>query len=338
MVKESKKKQKSRTIYYFRCGFKKSKDYTARFTLQEMVADSWSKLPTTAERTFAASNDKTLVGMYLRADTAKLRRGNESCLLFSVGLYEEGAAANTIFKPTNLQSELKADTLDAPNQQEYLDGKAFVCICDNHIVLSPTSSLRAGTVQNFIGSLLHKGGFDQAALLMDIQQVADIDVYKTIQTEGIKNITINASAYLSSLDYIERNNPDFKPSSIVGKISRVVKSLIDSLHEDDTDESIVDNENLNAKIVYSHDGRATNSRSVAIAAQMEKTATTLVSNSDLNGYVIITKEGKKLTHEEIVLKNTVKVTEHGKTVRREEILAKLVNTLERYDKDGLLEQ
>lgn len=311
--------------------------FVAKHTLENMVAASWDKLNCTSERTFSATNGKSLVGMKLSFDTAKLSKGNKDCTLFSVGLYEEGAAANTIFKPSVSQIELEADTVDAPLHQEYLDGKGFVCLYGNHLVLSPTNTLRAGTINGFIEALIAKGGFHKESQLLDIQQIADIDSYRTIQNDGVKNITINSSAYLSTYSYLERHKPNFSPSSKVQKITKLAKAWMEALSDDDSDQKIAESENLNARIVISHDGRSASDSSDIGSERLKKTAISLVE-TDLAGYVIITKTGKKLTHEEIVLKNTVKVTEHGKSVKRDEMWNELVKTLEQYDKDGILEQ
>ena len=337
MATKKEVKLKNRTIYYFRCDFLTIDDFKVVNTLEQMVAASWEQLDSTASRTFSASNGKQLVGMKISFDKAKLSKGDKDCTLFSVGLYEEGASANTIPKPSSTQSELVAATHDAPIHQEYLDGKGFVCIYGNHIVISPTDTLRVGTINGFIESLIFKGGFKKEAGALDIQQIANIDNYRTIKNEGVKNITINSSAYLSTLNYLERHNPHFKPSSRIQKITRLAKSWMDALCDDDTDEEISDSENLNARIVISHDARSSTDLSDVGSARLKDTAISLIE-TDLAGYVIVTKTGKKLTHEEIVLKSTVKVTAHGKSVRRQEMWGKLIKSIEQYDRDGILEQ
>ncbi len=334
---KKKAKFRNRTIYYFRCNFLPLDDFRVNNTLEQMVVSSWEQLDSTASRTFPASNGNQLVGMKISSDYVKLSNGNHRCTLFSVGLYEEGASANTIFKPSSEQTELEAATHDAPLYQEFLDGKGFVCLYGNHLVLSPTDTLRAGTISGFIESLIYKGGFKKEAEAIDIQQIANIDNYRTIQNEGVKKITINSSAYLSSLYYLERHKPNFEPSSRIYKITQVVKGWMNALSDDETEEEIADSENLNSRIVISHDGRSSTEDSEYGSTRLKDAAISLVE-TDLAGYVIITKKGKKLTHEEIVLKNTVKVTAHGKSVRRQEMWGKLINSIEQYDKEGILEQ
>jgi len=337
MTSKKEAKFRNRTIYYFRCDFLVADDVKVVNTLEQMVAASWDQLDSTASRTFAASNGKQLVGMKISFDKAKLSTGDKNCTLFSVGLYEEGASANTIPKPSTTQSELEAATHDAPLHQEFLDGKGFVCLYGNHIVISPTDTLRVGTINGFIESLIFKGGFKKEAAALDIQQIANIDNYRTIKNEGVKNITINSSAYLSTLYYLERHKPNFSQSSKIQKITNLAKSWMNALCDDDTEEEICESENLNARIVISHDARSTTDSSDQGGSRLKDTALSLIE-TDLAGYVIVTKTGKKLTHEEIVLKNTVKVTAHGKSVRRQEMWGKLIKSIEQYDKDGILEQ
>lgn len=337
MAKKKELKTRNRTIYYFRCDFIQSEGFTVSHTLEQMVAASWGKLNNSSERTFSSTNDKSLVGMKISYDRVELSKGNKDCTLFSVGLYEEGAAANTIFKPSDSQIEIEASTIDAPQFQEYLDGKGFVCLHNNHLVISPTDTLRAGTINYFIASLIYKGGFRKESELLDIQQIANINSYQTIKKEGVKSITINSSTYLNTLSHVERTKPEFKPSKRIERFTKLVKSWANGLKEDDNEADLAESENLNARLVFTHDGRSSSDLSDVGAERLKNIAISL-AETDLAGYVIMTKSGKKLTHEEIVLKNTVKVTEHGKSVKREEMWSKLIKTLEQYDKDGILEQ
>lgn len=51
----------------------------------------------------------------------------------------------------------------------------------------------------------------------------------------------------------------------------------------------------------------------------------------------VTKTDKKITHDEIVLRNKVLVKAHGKSVEREDMWNKLVDVLVKYDREGILE-
>lgn len=332
-----KEKPKNRTIYYFRCEFAKIDGITVKDTLEVMANTAWGKLNSTQERTFYIGDERSVVGMKLSSRKAKLSHGDMDCTLFSVGLYEEGASANTINKPSRTSAELEASTYDAPVDQEFLDGEGFVCIFGNHLVMSPPATFRTSAINHFLELLLDKGGYSKESSVMDIQQVADIDAVKTIEDEGVSHIVVNAVQYLSTLEYIKRMTPKEKISGKLKKITRMVKSTLDLLREDDTDAEILEKEGLNARIAISHDGRATGD-DAEVGQQHAKSTAKLLASTGVGGYVITTKKGTKLTNEDTVLKHTVKVKRHGKSVDRDKMWLKLVESLEKYEREGILEQ
>ena len=145
---------RNRTIYYYRCQFLEHETITVTKNLEQMIIDSWATLDTTSKRTIAGTNGKQLVGMKISADKAKLSYGDKDCTLLSLGMYEAGASANTINKPSVSSTELASETIDAPLDQEYLDGEAFICLFENHLVLSPTDTLtNASTRFTTLGNL-----------------------------------------------------------------------------------------------------------------------------------------------------------------------------------------
>lgn len=332
-----KEKPKNRTVYYFRCVFSKMDGIKVKDTLEEMVNSAWSKLDSTDERTFYIGEERSVVGMKLSNKTAKLKSGNKNCTLLSVGLFEEGASANTITRPSKTRPELEANTYDAPDDHEFLDGKGFVCVFGNHLIMSPASTFRASAINGFIESLIAKGGYQKQADIMDIQQVANIDTLKTIETEGVSNIVVNAAVYLSTIEYINRVSPSKKTSGKLKKITSMVTAVLDSLREDNTDAEVLEKEGLNARIMISHDGRASGNNADIGQGHAKDTAK-LLASTDVGGYAITTKSGTKLTNEDTVLKHIVKVKRHGKSVDRDKMWMQLVNSLERYEREGILEQ
>ncbi|MCZ0752198.1 hypothetical protein [Aeromonas enteropelogenes] len=334
---KNKEKPKNRTVYYFRCEHRKIDGVQIKISLEEMVKNSWQNLGSTQSRTFDIGEERSVVGMKLTSKIAKLKNGDKPCTLFSIGIYEEGASANTISKPSKSQSELEADTFDAPINHEFLDGEGFVCLYGNHLIISPASTFRASTISSFLERLLFNGGYQQESNVINIQQVANIDVIKTIESEGVSNIVINSALYLSSIEYIKRIAPNSRNLSNLEKITKLVSGMFDTLRDDDTDSDILEKEGLNARIVISHDGRVSGVHSEQGHNHAQKAAM-LLADADVAGYVITTKNGTKLTSEDTVLKYTVKVQRHGKSVNRDKIWERLVEGLEKYEREGVLEQ
>jgi len=332
-----KNQTKNRTIYYFRNQFSKLSNYNVRLSLEELVEQAWDKLNTTEERSFYFGDEKFVLGMKKSSRRVSLKSGNDSCTVLSLGLYEQGAKANTITKPSKSAKELEADIYDAPENGEYLDGEAFVCIFGNHLLSSPSAMLKESHIHKFFEELLFSGGFTEESNLLDIQQIANIDTLKTIETEGVKSITINAATYLATMKHMKRVNKSTKTGKMLHKITNLVSSTLDLLRDDETDEEMVEKEGLNTRVVLTHDGRGLGVNSEDGQNKAVKTAK-LLASSTAGGYTILTKKGTKFTNDDTILKQVVKVNRHGKSVVLEEIWQKLVTTLEFHEKNGLLEQ
>lgn len=330
-------KSKSRSIYYHRAQYLKTDTFTVTETLEEMLNQAWVQLDTTQERTFNAGDDRSLVGMKRSSKIAQLSKGNKDCTVFSVGVYEEGASANTITNPNLAGNELEADTIDAPVDREFLDGEGFVCVFGNHVIMSPAANLRSGVVNGFMESMLIRGGFEQAASAIDIHQIADIDKVNTIEEEGVKNIIVNASTYLTSLEYLKRVKPSTKTPNLLSKITHMVKSQLGPLCDDETDAEMIEKSGVNTKLVISHDSRVTGEAARQGHERVKETAK-LLAGTDVSGYTIVTKRDTTLTEEDLVLKRVVKVPRHGKTVHLDKMWLSLVEVLVAYERKGILEQ
>ncbi|WP_376899151.1 hypothetical protein, partial [Aeromonas veronii] len=111
---------------------------------------------------------------------------------------------------------------------------------------------------------------------------------------------------------------------------------LDSLKDDDDPRAILDSENLNTRITITHNGKIKSENSILGADRLKDAAVSLV-DTELSGYTIITKSDKKITHDEIVLRNKVLVRAHGKSVDRDEMWNKLVEILIKYDREKILE-
>ncbi|MFQ2525087.1 hypothetical protein ACK308_16095 [Aeromonas caviae] len=328
--------KRNRTIYYLRASYMCTDGYIVRNSLEDMINLSWQRLPLSANRTFFTGNNKNSVGMKHSISRVPLMRGDSDCTLVSVGLYEAGASANTIQQPSEQDAEINVDIHDAPLHQEYLDGEGFICFYGDHIILSPTDTFRSPKISDFIRNLIGKAGFKDEALRLDIQQIADINIINTIHRDGVKSILINASAYLASFDYIKRVRPDYQMGGVASKIMNMASSMLDSLKDDDDPQAILDNENLSARITLTHNGKVKSENSRIGADRLKEAAAALV-DTELSGYTIVTKTDKKITHDEIVLRNKVLVKAHGKSVEREDMWNKLVDVLVKYDREGILE-
>lgn len=330
VVMSNKKQLKKRTVYYFRCQYKNHLRIEINDDLEQMVVNSWNKLNTARKRIFIAGNDKSTVGMFLKRNKVRFKEGNFDCTLFTIGIFEAGASANTILQPTEDHDALEADTIDAPEFSEYLDGEAFVCIYKNHIVCSPTSTLRNSTIQNFISSLLSKGGYENESNLIDIHQIANINKINQIKSEGVKTLTINASLFLESFEH--KKDKKIQPATFAEKTYEYLSKVTDLFAIDDTDEELNELDHLNTKLVINLDKR----KGIDTEA-LEKAAKDLIQKEDLDGYAIITKEGNRITNDQIVLKSDVYVAPNGKSVKRENVFGELKKAIEKYNKEGVLE-
>ncbi|ELE2166514.1 hypothetical protein RC856_003221 [Vibrio fluvialis] len=328
----SKPKTRSRTVYYFRA------DPIAtlsdpKMTLQTALEQSWAKLNQIRQRT-TPSNGKTLVGMDSDQRSITHKGGTSTCLVFTLGVTERGALANIInTASTGSLASLQSSTHQAPNGSEYLDGEAFICVMENHILISPCDALRGPISNKFIKELLKKAAHADARCF-NIVQVANQKTMQTVLQEGVKRIELNTSLFMASY---ERMKSQITAGTFTDKLGKQVGSLMKSIMPGKTQKQILDYESLTAKLIISHDMRVASKNAVQEGQDVTDGATELL-DANVEGFTLLTSSGKKITRDQVIMNEKIDIEAHGKSVKQDLIWNALSYIMEKYSSKGVLDK
>lgn len=331
----------TRTIYYFRCNYLTpiAKISDGKKNLQEIFASAWEALGSIDAREFTEGG-KRISGMGFTSRKVHLSTGNDDALVFTAGLYEEGASASTLPKPKKDTAELTASSQEPPSDHEFLDGKAFALIYQDNLLIGCTGSMRSEKVIAYIRLIISKGISLDVSNQIDIRQISEVEVVKDLIAEGVNQVVIDSCMFSSSFDYIKRNSKSYKPNKIVGYFKKKADEIVALENEIVGLDGAGDL--LNSKIVIGKNQvtkEISGDLSVGEAQKvlLKKIAEDL-TETPMPGYTIITKGNKRITHDKIVMTDTVKARVSGKTVNREDMWDGMANILGRYQKEGRLKQ
>ncbi|MBN3145347.1 MULTISPECIES: hypothetical protein [Pectobacterium] len=315
---------KIRTVSYRRAHWNNTQQFP--HDLQTYLNSALQNCSTTVSRTFSYA-DYHIQGISTKADFIRSRNGNQkSVLLMQLVKYEPNGQANTVNKPsTNQQGSV--GTENPPAQKDWIDGDVFVLICGNHL-LTCASNIRDSSASKFIISLLNQSG-NGVGSCVNFDRVGAADKLQLLHREGVKSIELGAGLYETTLDWFQS---DVK-KNILRKLS---DAITDCFADDDELRQVAANENINAKVVLNFDSRKKGGE-LGIE-RMQQLGANLIRDEENTDYVIVTRENKRITLDEIQLKKNIHVLKHGKTVDKTDAWDKLKLYFEELDRDGLLNQ
>lgn len=295
--------------------------------LQTYLNSALQGCQTTVSRTFAYG-DYHVQGIRIHTDVVRLRNGLQSnVLLMQLVKYEPNGQANTVLRPSANQQVSDVGTENPPAQKDWIDGDVFVLVCGNHI-LTCASNIRDSSASKFITSVLNNAG-NGVGDFINFDRVGAADKLQLLHREGVKSIELGAGLYETTLDWFQ--------SDVKRKILRKLSDAITECFADDDELSeVAANENITAKVVLNFDSRKKGGE--LGLDRMQQLGANLIRDEENSDYVIVTRENKRITLDEIQLKKNIHVSKHGKTVDRTDAWNKLKQYFEELDRDGLLNQ
>lgn len=314
-----------RTVSYRRAHWNNTRDFPD--DLQTYLNRAFLACATTASRTYDFG-DYHIQGIRIGGDVVRTRTGQQrDVLLMQLAKYEPDGQANTVTKPSAVQQESDVETEDPPELKDWIDGDLFVLVCGNHI-LTCASNTRDTSATKFISAVLSHDG-NTVGNHIHFDRVGAADKLRLLRREGVKKIELGANLYEATMDWYESE----VKSKIFGRLS---EAIADCFANDDELSEIAEDENITARVVLNFDGRK---RGGDLGLErMEQLASNLIRDEGDTDYVIITREDKRITFDEIQLKKSIHVTKHGKTVDRTDAWSKMKLYFEELDRDGLLNQ
>ncbi|ENK2316286.1 hypothetical protein AB3A97_003706 [Vibrio alginolyticus] len=321
-------KTRNRTIYYYRAETNNKLSKKGR-TFESALVASWNALGAVKNRIYSHSG-KVVFGMDMERKSINTASGNQPCYVFTIGVAEQGAEASILLTSGN-KSKLASNIHKAPSGHEYLDGEAFVCVYGNNILVSPCDALRGSIPNRFLRNLLKRAN-DVDQNCFNILQVANVQVLQTVMTEGIKKIDLNASVFMADYEYHKAN---VVANSFPDKLAAKLNGLVDLITPNQQTANLTNYDSLHAKLSISQDMRVSTSNSATEGAALTDNAKELVQ-SGLSGFALVTRDGKRITPDKVVMNETITVERYGKSVKTDSIWAALVNQMQKYYDSKLL--
>jgi hypothetical protein len=288
--------------------------------LEKCIRQALSQLKTVEDRT-----------IHRDGRTAKVARASDSTtggLLLHIATETPGESASVVPKAGPNADALDLRTEAPPDDGEWLDGDAFLYATADNICMC-TTALHEAAVAAFIIRLFEKAKVPTHYRNFFLLKVADVGAVTLLQREGVKEIEMRATLYQASANYIRRRTQIL---GVLGTISREIKGFLKK-PDDVTPDSL--RVMLTIKADYRRPGRE-----IALGErEMEEFAQDLIKNvEEGDEYVIITKTGKRITPNEIVVRETALIESSGKTVDRDKAWRELLSFHDRLAGTGVFEQ
>jgi len=330
-----KPKIKNKKIFYRRATWDKS--FTGKKSIEIILRESHFATSTVAQRTFVGKLGSEIVGADFEDNMG---------MYLHIAVYVPDEPTSTIDKKSSTKKS-KVKTLDAPVGQNFLSGDVFVFVKGDHLVLCP-SGVREAVVHDYLYHLLVKVGLPEVAEALELEKVAKISALKIIRDEGVKSIELNASLYEATMIHMDPSKP-----SPVGITRTLADQMASMFSKDKTLKEITDKENLNVKISLSFDGREARSKynsrdiefGVAGKKRLIETAAKIVDDFDddddslpEDGFTIVTRQGTKITPDEIRVSGDYKIKTFGKSLDKENAWVALKSFYENLKSNGMLNQ
>ncbi|MBI9020431.1 MAG: hypothetical protein JEZ10_04155 [Verrucomicrobia bacterium] len=305
---------KERTFYYRRVNWLTPNSHD----LQKYVDLAHNKLNTTALRTFP-HNEGQLQGINYKHNS------KHKLSLLHITYYVPKQPTSLVPDPASVPASETVEK-NPPLAHSYMEGDVFVLIKNNDLILC-SSGAREGAAKKYIIEILNRCGIDE---VFELEQVANVDKVAMLKKEGVKRIKLGSSLFRATYDHMQRKT---KKTELMGKLAEEIMSIFGGEVLDNLDD-LKAYDNLRVKLEISFDDRKKHGE---LAAQSLISAGCSMLDSEDEGFSIETKQGNKLTAEDIKVSKKVELNEHGNSVSCEHAWEEMHHYYEELDDTNVLE-
>ena len=190
--------------------------------------------------------------------------------------------------------------------------------------LSMSSGLHPKSIEQYVRTLLGTQG-QQATTNFALYQVADQDVIRRVNREGVKKIDLNIGQYLETA----LAEPAHGRRTIVERLGRDV--LLDLVAQDDRRAEIAAADNVTARLIISLDKRRP-----GITPDVLASITEPISNENEEDIAFETPSGYRVKNGELTLKKAVDVKAFARTVHHQHAWELMEEYLRELQQSGML--
>ncbi|MDD5272179.1 MAG: hypothetical protein PHU14_05620 [Methylovulum sp.] len=321
-MSEDQNTTKKKKVYYRRAKWPDQ----SRETLENILKNVHAQLPTVGHRTFDTLSGE-LRGVKFKSE--------DKGIFLHVASYTPDQPTSAIDKDRMVPSSM-VTAEPAPIGKDFLDGDIFLLIRDNHVILCP-SGVRETIANKYFYHVL-KSQYQDIAVNLVLDKVANVNKLKMIRIEGVKELRLAASLYDAS---VHRINAQAVKSGLLYSIANDFKSIFS---KDQVLRDISELENLNITLSLKFDGNEGRKKHAepnfgAVGRErLIRTAEMILNENDDDGFVIVTGENNTITAEEVRISDNLDIKSLGKSINCSDAWEKLVEYYDKLETDGNLSQ
>lgn len=271
------------------------------------------------KRRIVVAQDLVLEGRHSRP------RPDGGGLLVHLVQYGPGSHAN-IIPQSPRTDDAPVQMTPPPDDTDFMDGSLATLVSGNHVVFC-AKGMRDSRFATYARRLFEEVGFPREAGQFELHKVADVDRLAVIHREGVRSVSLQASVFAASLQYLERREGKRGRGGLLDGMRRVFE-------RGDGLQAAAEKENLRAIVELRF-----SKRQGGMLAQrtIQAIAEDMVSEDEPH-FVIETLSGEKITPEQIVVRKRANVRQHGKSFDHEHAWHELGEFFNHLRGAGALEQ
>lgn len=245
-----------------------------------------------------------------------------------------GEAAATVTDVRGARSDTEI-LLPPPANRSYKNADLFALIKGNSIVVC-TDGVRVPALEYYLKEFLLQAGQSNNSVVFSIHNVQNVEAVRVLQRGGVKEIKLTGTLFNAT---VERLQDDVGPLHSLSMVVRNLQDQLASVFEKDENPDLAQHaDQVQVEVVVKARGGV---RAEEVVLQkMEDVGIDLLDDLDAGvSYQIKTKNNKTVTPGELVVHFPVVLErgEHSNALPRADVLAKLIDAITKFERDGDLE-
>lgn len=262
----------------------------------------------------------------LDGDAAVLDRDDTGAILLHVAQWSNGARTSTVPHPEDVTEQSLA-VLPPEDTYNFLNGDGTVLVSGDDVLMIGSSELRIPTIGKYLRSLLRKavdmGVLSNDDLAYEIAYLADPDVMKTIDEDGIKSVRFHLK------HYFQRGLEEQHVGSPVSHMRMLTAAVMErTVLNPSRRTTVFSAANVYADVTLGISGNQVGLLPDALTDVAEDALRGAESEDEIE---LVTGSGGKYKRGQLALSKRVPLPPHGKTVSRRSAWQALIKYLQELD-------
>jgi len=244
------------------------------------------------------------------------------CDFLHLVTYERGAGAAVIETITNTS----VTEQPAPNTKEFIQSQVFIlCSGDNVLWTTHSNALRDSAVAVLINELIKSfGGFVKRPMYV-FEANLDEKMFRRLMDEGIQEIDLAVGGYKDTLDYL-RSGGKMEEAGLFSVLKSALSKKISKKKRQAASK-------ISARVVLRPGRDWADPKVKELMAEM---ASNVLNEMD-DGFIIVTKNGLRVTHDSLKVKDDFHVDGNKRVVDVNQIHTKLLESFAKLEGMGVFE-